>query len=207
MLPPCNGADDQPANELWQKADEDEAAPWLLGLPLTHPAGRALLLHHEELFPTLHPEIDGAPERVMAEYFVWNSHTIRKQEQSLSQVTLDAERIAAHRDANALMDQMMSVVEDSTRDSVVLAGLRSVQQNPIFQRLVGAPETIHFGQLKKEAKDYRDIDWTGGMKALQDLWEKIHSGSQSRAIINTAAVNIHMFIDMMTHMMDSCHLG
>ena len=152
MLPPCTGAHDQLAKELWQKADEDQTVSWLLGLPLTHPAGRALLFHHEDVFPTLHPQLEGAPERLTAEYFVWNSHTLRKQEQSLSQVALDAGRMAAHRDANALMDQVISVIEGSTRDSVVLAGLRSVQQNPIFRRLVSGSDAIHFGQLKKRSE-------------------------------------------------------
>jgi hypothetical protein len=139
MLPPCDKAKDSAAAQLWAKAEEDEAVAWLLELPIAHRAARALLVHHEELFPTIRPGVDGAPERITAEYFIWSSHTIEKQEHALAQVRLDSERTAAH-DANALIDQMTSIVQDSARDGIVLAGLRSVQENEIFQRLLAGPK-------------------------------------------------------------------
>jgi hypothetical protein len=195
-------------NDLWRRARDDDSIAELLDLPfLDHHAGRLLFLHHEELFPTVRfPEQKGF-NHITARYVPWLSDTAARVERRSNGLAPNPTREARYREANLLFDQFNTVAQNSMRDRVVLAGLKLVKETPGLFATITSDAPIDFHSLRKNARDYGDVNSTAPLAELLEGVEAITSGKKSAELLHWAADNVDLFLDMFSFMGDSMHLA
>jgi hypothetical protein len=191
------------ANDLWELAAHDDSVGALLALPFADAAaGSLLMLHLEELFPTIRfPEQKGF-DHITARYIPWLGQCLRKTHRRTQRLWQNPVTHARYQQANAALDQLNAIVQGSARDRLALAGLKLVKSSPELLRMLADDQPIDYPLLKRTARNYEGLDPSASLDELLEGVDAIASGSKSAELLHRAANNIDLFLDMFSFLGD-----
>jgi hypothetical protein len=207
MTLPFTGSRLPEINDLWNLAARDEHFADLLRLPFAdRAAGSLLMLHREELFPTIRFPQQKGFDHITAQYIPWLSQTLQKTSRCTQRLFLNPVTHSRYQRAHAAFDQFNAIIQDSARDRFALAGLKFIKNSPGFLRVLEDGKPIDYGVLKSTLRNYEDVDASESIAELLEGVETVAKGAQSAELLHQAANGIDLFLDMFLFLGDAVQI-
>ncbi len=207
MTLPFTGSRLPEVNALWDLAAGDESIGELLTLPFTDAAaGSLLMLHPEELFPTIRFPPQKGFDHITARYIPWLSQRMQKTFRRIKRLSLNPVSHSRYQRANTALDEFNAIIQESARDRVALAGLKLIKDSPDFLKVLLDGRPIDYPLLKSTLRNYENVDASTSIAELLEGVDAIATGSLSAEHLHRAANNIDLFLDMFSFLGDALQI-